>query len=418
MDIPTKWQLRSDGSMLCALAFLVPPIAILAPLQISTVAVVAALAVAFRRTLAGGPLPFGQPTLVIILLSVGLWSAITSAWSIDVSLSIGAAGRLLLAATTLVILVDSAGRLRPSERVQFLRWMSYGAFAGIVLALSVIAITYAHTIWVQGLPMAEHELSAFNRSASVIAILVWPWAMGISYHYGCRATVTFITMAFAALFLLAPLTPLMAVLLGTCAFAVAWYSPRLAKVLLLGIFVMSIAVVPFLDTFLSRLDGLLTEVLQDSVNIRHRFVIWQFAAEHILEHPLIGWGLDAARILPGGNSELLVGLNPNGTPATGPALPLHPHNALIQVWLELGLIGVLLFAALFGLAVWAIPHGVQKRSASAVAVAVTTTGLVISQLGFGFWQGWWLATLGIAAVTTIVILGQLSSTDEPNLVEH
>ena len=266
--------------------------------------------------------------------------------------------------------------------------------------------------------MAEHELAALNRSASVIAIFVWPWAMGISHHYGRLAAVIFIVMAFGAVYLLAPLTPFVAVLLGTCAFAVASYSPRLAKALLLGIFVVSIAVVPFFDTLLSRLDGLLTEVLQDSVNIKHRFIIWQFAAEHILERPLIGWGLDTARILPGGNSELLLGLQPDGTLATGPALPLHPHNALIQIWLELGLIGVLLFAALFGLAVWAIPHGVEKKYASTIAIAVTFTGLVISQLGFGFWQGWWLATLGIAAVTTVITVGRLGPTDEPNLVEQ
>ena len=136
MGIPTKWRLRSDGPILCALAFLVPPIATLAPLQISSIAVAAALAIAFRRTLAGGPWPSDQPALVIILLSIWLWSAITSIWSIDPSLSIGTAVRLLLAATTLIILVDAAGRLRPPERVQFLRWMSYGAIAGVVLTLS------------------------------------------------------------------------------------------------------------------------------------------------------------------------------------------------------------------------------------------------------------------------------------------
>ena len=100
------------------------------------------------------------------------------------------------------------------------------------------------------LEMAEHELAALNRSASVIAIFVWPWAMSVSHHYGRHAAVIFTVMAFGAVYLLAPITPFVAVLLGTCAFAVAWYSPRLAKVLLLGIFVASIAVVPFFDTLL------------------------------------------------------------------------------------------------------------------------------------------------------------------------
>jgi len=33
---------------------------------------------------------------------------------------------------------------------------------------------------------------------------------------------------------------------------------------------------------------------------------------------------------------------------------------------------------------------------------------VIAQLGFGFWQGWWLALQGIVVVVTVAICGTYS----------
>ncbi len=58
--------------------------------------------------------------------------------------------------------------------------------------------------------------------------------------------------------------------------------------------------------------------------------------------------------------------------------------------------------------------GIISTSAGpAAALAVMTTGFVIAQLGFGFWQGWWLATLGTSAVITIAVVGHPGSIQEP-----
>ncbi len=48
----------------------------------------------------------------------------------------------------------------------------------------------------------------------------------------------------------------------------------------------------------------------------------------------------------------------------GQAMPLHPHNALVQIWLELGLIGLLLIAAVFSLIVVSIPESANNRAAT------------------------------------------------------
>jgi hypothetical protein len=49
----------------------------------------------------------------------------------------------------------------------------------------------------------------------------------------------------------------------------------------------------------------------------HRFYIWEFAAHRIAERPIVGWGLNSSRAIPGSDQ-----LAPGG----GILLGLHPHN--------------------------------------------------------------------------------------------
>jgi O-antigen ligase len=77
---------------------------------------------------------------------------------------------------------------------------------------------------------------------------------------------------------------------------------------------------------------------------------------------------------------------------------VHPHDAALQLWLELGAAGVaiaaLFFARLFG----RIAAGVEEDRAMAAACAGAATAyLTIGALSFGVWQEWWLA-LGTLAV--------------------
>jgi O-antigen ligase len=273
----------------------------------------------------------------------------------------------------------------------------------------LIAATTAHTLWVQEQQMDINKLSALNRTASAIAILTWPTAVSIAKVYGRSAATAFVVLSSLAVFCLAPLTPLLAFLIGLVAFAVAWIWLRLAKVLFAVVFTLSVLVVPFLNDIAPLAIEFLVTNFQDHVPEVHRFVIWQFAGEHILERPVLGWGLNAARVFPGGDVELLLLTTPDGAQITGPALPLHTHNALIQIWLELGFVGVALFATLLAVAVRGISYMPADPARPAAAMAAITTGFVIAQLGFGFWQGWWLALQGIAVVTTVAICGRSRS---------
>ena len=121
--------------------------------------------------------------------------------------------------------------------------------------------------------------------------------------------------------------------------------------------------------------------LQDKVSLSWsmRMDYWSYAVDWISDKPLKGWGLDASRMF-------------------GPGIRLHPHDAALQIWLELGVIGAAA-ATVFWVTVF---HRQERRSPDLGAVAGTAAAvsyLTFAAVSFGVWQEWWLALGGMAAVS-------------------
>ena len=134
-------------------------------------------------------------------------------------------------------------------------------------------------------------------------------------------------------------------------------------------------------------------------NWGYRITIWGRVSELISENFLIGYGFDSSRVV--GHTA---GLIPD---AIGRTSFLHPHNGLMQIWLELGLIGVVL---LLTTAVSVLRLTVQcspRPLSLAVAAGTMSASATIWLLSFGVWQGWWLAVLGLT-VSAVVLCFRLA----------
>jgi O-antigen ligase len=126
----------------------------------------------------------------------------------------------------------------------------------------------------------------------------------------------------------------------------------------------------------------------------HRLMIWSFTGERIAERPFLGWGLDAARAIPGGKDEI----RPAET-----RLPLHPHDSALQLWLELGAPGATLYALIVGLLWLRLGEAEWPRLYAAAAGGSLFAASAVAFAGWGIWQEWWLGTLGLALFATIVM---------------
>jgi O-antigen ligase len=126
----------------------------------------------------------------------------------------------------------------------------------------------------------------------------------------------------------------------------------------------------------------------------HRLLIWSFVGDRVAERPFAGWGLDTARAIPGGKDEVRPGLS---------RLPLHPHNAALQLWLELGVPGAALFALFVGWLWLRLTSVSWPRIYVAAAGGSLTAALAAAFAAYGLWQEWWLGALGLALFLILVM---------------
>ena len=71
----------------------------------------------------------------------------------------------------------------------------------------------------------------------------------------------------------------------------------------------------------------------------------------------------------------------------------HPHNPILQIWAELGAVGVALSAAIMVGVVMAVSALPARRRSFAYG-AITAT-LAVSSVSHGAWQSWWTGLLMI-----------------------
>ena len=124
--------------------------------------------------------------------------------------------------------------------------------------------------------------------------------------------------------------------------------------------------------------------------ISTRLGIWQYSFEKAMESPLMGKGLDASRhIAP----------DPDAVWEDRRHVRLHPHNAALQIFLELGLVGFVFFAALIFHLGWQISSHTDPRQ-RALLMATLVSTLTIASSSYGVWQSWWMATLVLISFVT------------------
>ncbi len=123
-----------------------------------------------------------------------------------------------------------------------------------------------------------------------------------------------------------------------------------------------------------------------------RVANWQTLYAKILEHPFIGHGFDAVRTFT--ETHTIRGFE-------GRALvSLHPHNAGLHLWVEVGLVGVLLacIALYLGGRRLTGSSGLPKPAMVAASGLVAATA-VMASLSYGVWQDWWWAAIIFAGAT-------------------
>ena len=174
--------------------------------------------------------------------------------------------------------------------------------------------------------------------------------------------------------------------LGLVAFALGFAVPRIGVIAVSSIAAIWLAASPFLTPLLTRNSALIDQL---PFSWAMRTQVWDFAAARIQERPWFGRGLDASRMFP--DTIIVRG-------QTTHAIPLHPHSASLQIWLETGAIGAGLGVMTLLVGGFAMARAFRANRLAAGAVCATLASVaVIANVSFGAWQEWWDATAFVAA---------------------
>jgi glycosyltransferase involved in cell wall biosynthesis len=119
----------------------------------------------------------------------------------------------------------------------------------------------------------------------------------------------------------------------------------------------------------------------------HRQMIWQFTFSHVFDHPLIGYGLNASPWVPGANE--LAGSSMQSV------LPGHPHNWFMEIWLEVGIAGlVTLVPLVFLIATTAVRDVMRNGVRIAGLILMMQAAYWFSGLfNYSFWTSWWFGVV-------------------------
>lgn len=164
---------------------------------------------------------------------------------------------------------------------------------------------------------------------------------------------------------------------------------RSAKAVLLVWVSGCLLVAPVIGTILVPFkDGRIVAHLE-AFHLRERIEIWNAFDIALRDEPIVGYGFGASQ-------EVIeaVAQKRGFDQAMDVARNIHPHNAYLQVWVEMGLVGTVLALAAMALCV-------SRLDSRAVAFTnrfgIWSFCCVLMLLSHSLWQTWWIASIGAAA---------------------
>jgi O-antigen ligase len=403
MPASFRWRDAFErGLDLCAFLFL--PILVLASRGAAPLFAVAGLCGLGLAAPCGNAAWRRVRSLAPIFAALVAWALLSSLWAIDPARSLVLGLRLAALFAGGLALIAAAPEIAASDRL--LRWLAAGFAVALLLGAVQAATSGQLTVAFRQRPFIGAVL---NQAEDGFAFLLLPLCAALLLRERRFLAAAFAVVTLAMIFWLVGETARAGFVAGVIA-ALLLY--RWRRSLTRAAAAASVALVLCAPLVLPPLGGI-AAVRDATLHLKnsawHRLEIWAFVGDRIADKPLLGWGLDASRAIPGGDEPIA-----NGYPGQK-KLPLHPHNAALQVWLELGLPGALLFSLLIARVWWALGAATWRPLYAAAAGGSLTAALIVALGSYGVWQEWLIAT-EFLTLFLILVLERTAARPTPETV--
>lgn len=265
----------------------------------------------------------------------------------------------------------------------------YVLLSGLCLTLFLFLIEIKSGMMMRASFGLRLETFLFNRGAVTVSILLLPCLLALFYNQKRGLALIILSFALFVIFQMQSGTAQFVMLIGLLGFVAKLFGARWLLVFSAILFFLTVALSPYIFMHLSAFfPEKLLAILQNT-HADERLKIWHGFANAIDVLSPLGHGLENSWIalqLPSANV-----LTENDFKFIGFG---HPHNFALQLWYELGFIGVGLFIG-FGILLLkqlsnAETH-VQKYHFSLIAFLTISAVMMVSH---GAWQPWWISTIG------------------------
>lgn len=344
------------------------------------------------------------PGFVIVSVLMALMF-VSTLWAIDPAESLERAQKTSLLLICGAFLISAVMTIRISAIEPYLKWFPYILFGAAAYTCFEIALNYPLYRFIRGDEFdAEVGLAVFNRAAVTMALLLVPSLVMMRHFHNAQICFLAVLATIIPMLMMGESqSALLGVLVAGITYVAFPYKWKYSYGVLAGVIGLLMLALPFMATWAFRNyagDMNIMPLLgHGGAYAGARMEIWDYVSRYALQSPFYGFGVEATKQVDNfGSGEIY---------QVGQTI-LHPHNYTLQLWMEFGLVGVVLGIALIGYLILQIGKLPARQARIVLPVLLAT--LAVASVSYGIWQGWWVGLL-FAVVASSVLALRLSRQD-------
>jgi O-antigen ligase len=317
-----------------------------------------------------------------------LWAMLSCIWSISPIESIVTFSQLVFTILLAHVIINKINLIVKGDQSFVLKMV-----AGIVLAVIIFLVDkytdgmiYRATRSIlQPESTNQFHLPWLDRGCCVLALSTWALIYLLVKSRQFLAAFCLYVVIFTILSLSDSTSALLGFIIAGIAYVALYFGPKLLSLLLAWAVVIYMTSMPIF-AIVQNPYSIAAKYESIPISYAHRLFIWKFTVDKSMENPILGKGIGTSRSVEVLESDMV-----NYRDLMISPLPRHPHNNILQIWLEMGLVGM----AIAIYYIWNILGkfrniAIENRNFGAIIHAVFINYFFIGMISFNMWQSWWL----------------------------
>ena len=348
---------------------------------------------------------FSKRTLWFTLLVLGL-TTLSLIWAKFFDTSLAQVAKLCFLLPPQILVISLVLSLTKEQLKPYIHFFAYGVIIGcLLLVFELLSGGMAYN-FIRNQPLDTRVNPAeFNRASVIIVLYFFSAITLLSLRFKKIYAACILALPlFGTLFIMDSQSAQLAFVVGVSFLCLFPYKSKTAwlglKLLILTIMLSA----PFSVSYIyeNYAQNVQDFFIMSRGYAGYRLEIWDYVTRYAAQAPLHGFGIDSTRQIIDFDSKLAFH---NINTVT------NPHNFVFQIWIELGVIGILASMALMwkGLSLIQCNFSIAQQR---ILLPTAMAALIPASTAYDIWQGWWIALLFHVTAMALIACKFVNNADE------